>query len=163
RTLSFDNYFNIGSDVTEIGGPTSSRHSVANVAMRSGVNYKFNKYADEDSWLVSFMDKATTTTTVNGETHVVTTEYEPEPGTTDVKIQRNYVGEPVASTITTLRNAQGVVTSVQGDASDIDGGSASARLTTFSNFEDGIYPTTITNAKGHQRSLEYDKRFGSIS
>ena len=163
KTVSLDNYGNITSEIIDVGEPSVSKHSVNNRAFRNKQTHSYTEYRDQESWLVSFRDSTTSATTVDGETVTVTTEYEPEPDTLDVKVQYNYVGEEVNNTVTTTRNAKGIVTNVKADASDsvAVSGVAVARNTKFSDFENDIYPTTLINAKSHITKLTYDKRFGS--
>ncbi|HEX7027934.1 MAG TPA: SpvB/TcaC N-terminal domain-containing protein, partial [Gammaproteobacteria bacterium] len=114
-------------------------------------------------WLLGFVEARTETVTDGANPRTVTTEFDPEPGTLDVQVRRDFVGTPVWETTTTTRNTNGLVTEIAVQAGDIDNGTAVTRNTTWGGFTDTMYPGTQTNDKGHATTLGYDVRFGTVS
>jgi RHS repeat-associated protein len=149
-----DQTIKIGSGFSgvEVTGELSNQHTV-------NVYDYYGTPACNDDFLTSSTQEISKAGTTNLKT--VVTEFTPNTQG-DVKTRTDFKGESIEATTTYERETNGIVNKITETAKDIDGTDAPARVTTFSNFADGIYPQTITNAENHEVSLTYDKRFGSV-
>ena len=121
----------------------------------------------EDDWLLGFKNRVVETNTVYDQSGAETdsksktTTYVQQPGTLRAKEVTRYVGLSELEYKTTYAfDAYGNVqsTTLGGNPA----GNFDQRTTTVLEFQDNRYPKVVQNALGQTKTLEYDKRFGSV-
>ena len=155
-TSTYDNYGNQTNVETWTGKGLSSGN-VQNLERHVTSTLTYSN--DETNWLLGFLNTTTTDTEVPGETtYTQTNNYTQLTGTLVPEEMTELVATDRWRTTTYTRNGLGVITSQAVSAAN-----AATRTTqTLTNFIEGQYPQTVTNALGHSQNLTYDLRFGQI-
>jgi RHS repeat-associated protein len=159
---TFDQYGGLTAQTVTIGTGLSGTTVTGVKRVATADNTLTNNTTD---WLLGFVEESIVETSTDGSTglRTVETEFDPEYGTLDVAVRRDFVGTSVWKTTTTTRNGNGVVTEIESEAGDLGAVTTAARTTTLSGFSDLIYPGTRTNGLDHETGFTYDKRFGLVA
>ena len=155
-TSTYDNFGN-QTDVETWTGKGLSSGNVQNLERHVTSTLTYSN--DETNWLLGFLDTTTTNTEVPGETtYTQTNNYIQLTGKLVPEEMTELVATDRWRTTTYTRNGLGVIT-----AQAVSAANAVTRTTqTLTNFIEGQYPQTVTNALGHSQNLTYDLRFGQI-
>jgi RHS repeat-associated protein len=159
---AFDTCGNVTDQTTTIGNGFSGTGITGELSSQRTINVY-----DYDGTTSNCSDDFLTRTTQEfskaggNDSKTIITEFTPNPQR-DILTRTDFKNDAIQSTTTYAYGTNGVVSSITEVAKDFDGTNEPARVTSFSNFAYGIYPQTIANAKGHQTTLTYDYRFGTI-
>jgi len=143
----------------DVGYGLDASGNLANVEKTTVTNTTFDN--DITNWLVGFVsDRQVTVSNVPGETGSITAVQE----NTKLSSSTLRTGQSTTFKNTDYESTTNIL-SVDGYGNptgvEISGPSFNSRTSHIANFVDGRYPTTITNAEGHQVTVNnYDLRFG---
>jgi RHS repeat-associated protein len=165
---TFDQYGSLTAQTATTGtGLTDTTDTGVVTGVKRVVTIQNTVTNNAASWLLGFVTQSVVQTSVDGVTDLrtVTTQFQPEPNTLDVKLRTDFYGTTVSKTTTTHReNGDGVITRIETAASDPVSPSATRQmmLEDFASLG-SIYPKYRKNALNHVTTLGYDKRFGVIN
>ncbi|WNO11019.1 RHS repeat-associated core domain-containing protein [Teredinibacter sp. KSP-S5-2] len=120
--------------------------------------------SDPSTWLLCFVTKNDiTSSTPELGTETVSSSFVAEPGTLNVKQATNYEGSALQTIVINERNSRGQVVKTRTLAKDFDGTALAERASEVLSFQNGLYPSSVKNAKGHIISTVFDDRFGGAT
>ena len=157
-----DKFGNLREQYTYRAPQLSNNSAQNNWTHITGLSARYNN--DEDNWLIGFAEWQQTLS-MDADFNVAwhNNYFTPEPGTVDTKTVKRYANRAVESLTTYTRNSQGVVTQTLTSAADDTQTPSADRASNILELDDGLYPTRMRNAKGHETYMEYEKRFGKVN
>ena len=166
----YDEYGTLTSQSTKVGtGYTASGVDLVVTGVLSEASVTNSDVThDTENWLLGFIGRSEIDSAANDDTKTVVYEYDAEPGTLDVATVRAFVGTEMETQTTVTRNLTdeniglGMVTGTTTSANDYDGSALGDRGVTLSDFSEGIFPQTITNALDHSVTTTVDNRYGNV-
>ncbi len=158
---TFDQYGTLTDQTTQMGSGLSGTTvtGLKRVVVVDNTTITHNT----TDWLLGFIEESILSVSVDGSTGLRSseTEFDPESGTLDVAVRRDFVGTPVWKTTTVTRNANGVITGIEGEAGDLGSTTTDARTMTL-GVTGLMFRTTKTNGLDQETTFTYDERFGVV-